>query len=73
MLMLQYRTILQTKGVVTFVCLEKGNPTRLPSEEITSLRYLIESSGAIDVYPHLELEASVKVRRVHSVMQRGFR
>jgi transcription termination/antitermination protein NusG len=59
----EHRTVLKTRGVVTFVCLEKGNPTPVPSEEIASLRSMIESGVELDVYPHLELGARVIVRR----------
>jgi transcriptional antiterminator NusG len=59
----EYRTVLKTRGVVTFICLEKGNPTPVPSEEITSLRSMIESGIELDVYPHIEVGATVIVIR----------
>ncbi len=59
----EYRTVLKTKGVVAFVCLEKNNPASVPSGEVSSLRYMIESKAEIDVYPRLELGDRVKITK----------
>ncbi|MGC2423914.1 MAG: UpxY family transcription antiterminator [Nitrospirota bacterium] len=59
----EYRMILKIKGVVTFVCLEKNKPVPVPSEEITSLKSMIDSGAEPFIYPGLELGARVKVTR----------
>lgn len=55
--------VLKTKGVVTFVCLERGSPTPVPLEDVTSLKSMIDSGAEIDIYPHLKPGAKVKVKR----------
>jgi transcriptional antiterminator NusG len=59
----EYRTVLKTAGVVTFVCLEKGDPAPVPSEDIISLKAMIESGRELDIYPHLKEGGRVRVRR----------
>lgn len=59
----EYLTVLKTRGVVTFVCLMKGNPTPVASEEIISLKSAIESGRELDIYPHLKEGIRVRVRK----------
>lgn len=55
--------VLRTKGAVTLVSSEPGNPTPVSAEEINSLRVLIETGKELDIYPHLKEGARVRVRR----------
>jgi transcription antitermination factor NusG len=54
--------ILRTRGVVTFVSLVPGCPTPVSSDEIGSLRLLIESGQEFDIYPQLKKGARVRVK-----------
>ncbi len=55
-------TVLKTRGVVTFISLERGRPTPVAPEEISSLRLLIEGGEEIDIYPHLKEGTRVRVK-----------
>ncbi len=58
----EFLAVLRTRGVVTFISLEPGKPTPIVSEEITSLRLLVESGSEIDVYPHLKQGTRVRIK-----------
>lgn len=55
--------IVKTRGTVQMISLERGSPTPLYDEEISSLRLLVESGKEIDVYPHLREGDRVRVRK----------
>ena len=55
--------VLKTRGAVTFVSLEPGQPTPVQPEEISSLKILIESGEELDIYSHLKEGTKVRVRR----------
>ncbi len=55
--------VLKTKGAVNFITLKPGSPTPVATEEINSLRLMIESGQELDVYPHLKEETRIKIRR----------
>ena len=59
----EYRSVLKTKGVVAFVCLDKTSPTLVPSEEMAVLKAMLESGMELDIYPHLRDGARVRVKR----------
>lgn len=59
----EYLKVLKTKGAVTFVSLEPGNPTPVPPEEIHSLKILIESGEELNFYPNLKYGTRVRVRK----------
>lgn len=59
----EFLTALRARGVVTFISLEKGIPTPLAAEEISSLRGMIESGQDIDIYPQLREGTRVRVRK----------
>jgi len=59
----EFINVLKTKGAVTFISLESGNPTPVPSEEISSLKLLIENGKELDIYPHLKEGTWVRVKR----------
>ncbi len=54
--------VLKARGIVNFICLEAGMPTPVPSDEIHSLRLLIESGSEIDVYPELKVGARIRIK-----------
>jgi transcriptional antiterminator NusG len=58
-----YLAVLRTKGVVTFISLDKAGPTPVTSEEIFSLKTMIESGRELDIYPHLKEGARIRVRK----------
>jgi transcriptional antiterminator NusG len=58
-----FLAILKTRGAINILSLEPGNPTPVPSEEIDSLRILVESGRDFDVYPHLKEGDRVRVKR----------
>ncbi len=58
-----FLTILKTRGAVQILSLGSGGPTPVPSEEINSLRLLIESGKEFDVYPNLKEGDRVRVKR----------
>jgi len=55
--------VLKTKGAVDLLSTELTRPTPVSSEEIHSLRLLIESGKELDIYPHLKEGIGVRVRR----------
>jgi transcription antitermination factor NusG len=57
-----FLAVLKTRGVVAFIALEPGLPTPIAPEEIRSLKLVIESGGAFDVYPHLREGTRVRVK-----------
>ncbi len=59
----QYHAVLKTRGVSAFLCLEKGNPTPVPDEEMSSLMSVIGSGRELDIYPHLKDGARVRVKK----------
>lgn len=58
----EFINVLKTRGVVTLVSLGSGYPTPVSTEEISSLRLLIESGKDLDIYPHLQEGTYVRVR-----------
>jgi transcription termination/antitermination protein NusG len=58
-----YMNVLRTRGAVRIVSSEAGRPTPVPSGEIDSLRLIVESGEAVDIYPHLREGTPVRVRR----------
>jgi len=59
----EFRHVLKTRGVINLLAAEPGNPTTVPSEEIDSLRLLLESGNHFDVYPHLKEGSRVKIKK----------
>jgi transcription antitermination factor NusG len=55
--------VLRTKGAINLVSSEAGYPTPVKSEEIDSLRLLIESGKELDIFPSLKEGTRVRVRR----------
>lgn len=58
-----FLSVLKTRGVVTLLSAKPGCPTPVPSEEIDSLKLLVESGKDLDIYPHLKEGARVRIRR----------
>jgi transcription antitermination factor NusG len=59
----EFMKVLKTIGAVTLVSSGTGNPTRVPPQEISSLRVLLDTEEKFDVYPHIKEGTSVRVRR----------
>jgi transcriptional antiterminator NusG len=55
--------VLKTRGCVSFVSLEPGQPTVVSPQEISSLKLMLESGQEIDVFPGLKEGAIVRVKR----------
>lgn len=58
-----FLNVVQTKGAVSLVALEPGHPTPVDSEEIASLRLLLESGEPFDLYPVLQTGTPVRIKR----------
>ncbi len=54
--------VLQTRGVACFVSLEPGHPTAIANEEVESLRLLVDSGIAINLYPEFLQGCRVRVK-----------
>lgn len=55
--------VLQTAGVVNFVCSNQGIMSPIPEDQIESIRMLISSGLKYDPYPYLKEGMTVRVRR----------
>lgn len=58
-----FLNILQTRGAVRFVSLEPGHPTLVSSEDIASLKVMINSGELIDVFPTFREGMPVRMKR----------
>lgn len=58
-----YLNVLKTRGAITFVSLEPGHPTPVSSDEIATLKILLDSGKELDVYPHLKEGAKIRIKR----------
>ena len=56
-----YFKVLKTRGAVAFITSALGHPVPVSSEEIDSLRLLVESGEELDVYPNLREGAGVRI------------
>jgi transcription antitermination factor NusG len=54
--------VLKTTGAVRILSSENGNPIPVPTEEIYSLRTMIENGQDIDVYPRLIEGARIRIK-----------
>ena len=59
----EFTNVLKTRGAVHLLSTETGYPTPVSSEEINSLKLILESGQAIDIYPNLKKGTSVRVKR----------
>jgi len=59
----EYINVLRTRGVVRFLSAGMNCPIPVSSEEINTLKLLIESGQHLDVYPHLKEGNPVRIRR----------
>jgi transcriptional antiterminator NusG len=55
--------VLTTRGSVSFVSLEPGQPTSVSLDEITSLKAMLTSGEQLDVFPALKAGTTVRVKR----------
>jgi len=58
-----FLTILKTRGAIHILSLEPGSPTPVASEEISSLKLVVESGKEFDVYTHLKEGDRVRIKR----------
>ena len=59
----EFVNVLKTRGAVTLVSSGTGQPTKVPPQEISSLRLLLDNEKKFDIYPHLKEGTWVRVRR----------
>lgn len=59
----EYLRVLKARGIVTFISLNPGYPTPVPSDEIHSLKILVESGEEFDIYSGLKEGDRVTVKR----------
>ena len=59
----KFLNVVQTRGSVSFVSLDHGEPTAIAPEEIDSLKIMLESGERIDVFPALKAGTTVRVKR----------
>jgi transcriptional antiterminator NusG len=58
-----FLNVVKTRGSVSFISLEHGDPTSISPEEIDSLKIMLESGEQIDVFPALKEGMVVRVKR----------
>ncbi len=56
-------SVLKTRGAITLLSTQPGQPTPVSNEEISSLQLLLESGRDIDIYPGLKEGTRVRVKR----------
>lgn len=59
----EFLRVVKTRGAVTLISLNPGCPTPVASEEICSLKVILQSGEEIDIYPQLKEGMPVRVRR----------
>ena len=59
----EYYNTLKTHGVVSILSLKSGRPTPVNSDEINSLRILVDSGEELDIYPGIKEGTKVIVKR----------
>ena len=57
-----FLNVLKSRGSVSFVSLEPGQPTSVPPEEIASLRAMLMSGEQLDVFPAFKEGTAVRVK-----------
>jgi transcription antitermination factor NusG len=58
-----FHSVLRTVGVVNLLSAQPGHPTSVSTEEINSLRVLLESGKDHDVYPYLKEGKRIMITR----------
>jgi len=53
--------VLKIKGVVNMICTLPGEPARIPDEQITALKTLVENGEDLDPYPYLTEGQNVRI------------
>jgi len=59
----EFMKIIKIRGSVTLISLEPGHPTPIPSAEINSLKIVLDSGSAFDVYPQFKEGARVRIKK----------
>ena len=59
----EFQRVIKTRGTVNLISLDPGHPTPVAPEEIQSLRSVIQSGRAFDVYPQFQEGTRVRIRR----------
>jgi transcription termination/antitermination protein NusG len=59
----EFSKVLKTSGSVKLISSEIGNPTPVPTEEILSLKILIENTRHFDIYPYLKEGSRIRIKK----------
>jgi len=59
----EFLKVVKIRGSVTFISLVPGYPTPIPSGEIESLKIVLDSGSAFDVYPQFKEGARVRIKK----------
>lgn len=59
----EFMKVIKIRGSVTLVSLRPGYPTPIPSEEIDSLKIVLDSGSAFDVYPQFKEGTRVRIKK----------
>jgi transcription antitermination factor NusG len=59
----EFMKVVTIRGSVTFISLVPGYPTPVPTEEIDSLKIVLDSGSAFDVYPQFKAGARVRIKK----------
>lgn len=59
----EYFNTLKSRGAVNILFLEPGRPAQVPSDEIESLRIIVNSGRELDIYPNIKEGTAVLVKK----------
>jgi len=59
----EFTKVLKTTGSVKLISSEIGNPTPVPTEEILSLKILMENTRDFDIYPYLREGSRIRIKK----------
>lgn len=59
----EFMKVVKVPGSVTLISLVPGYPTPVPTEEIDSLKIVLDSGSAFDVYPQFKEGARVRIKK----------
>jgi transcription termination/antitermination protein NusG len=58
----EFSKVLKTPGSVKLLSAGNGNPTPVPTEEILSLKIVLENTEHFDVYPYLKEGSRIRIK-----------
>jgi transcription termination/antitermination protein NusG len=59
----EFSKVLKTPGSVKLLSSGNGNPTSVPTEEIHSLKIILENTGHFDIYPYLKEGSRIRIKK----------